>query len=98
MLAKVSSPQQWSPRLCASALANTVVHEVQNGSALLINCLVRAVRDGLTLVALVAYLLYLNWKLSLVVAIILPPLGLMIRVLTRRMYRLTQQTQHDFTV
>ena len=77
----------------ASTLANTVVHEVQNGSALLINCLVRAVRDGLTLVALVAYLLYLNWKLSLVVAIILPPLGLMIRVLTRRMYRLTQQTQ-----
>jgi subfamily B ATP-binding cassette protein MsbA len=77
----------------ASVLANTVVHEVQNGSALLINSLVRAVRDGLTLVALVAYLLYLNWKLSLVVAIILPPLGLMIRVLTRRMYRLTQQTQ-----
>jgi len=77
----------------ASTLANTVVHEVQNGSALLINSLVRAVRDGLTLVALVVYLLYLNWKLSLVVAIILPPLSLMIRVLTRRMYRLTQQTQ-----
>ncbi len=77
----------------ASTLANTVVHEVQNGSALLINSLVRVVRDALTLVALVVYLLYLNWKLSLVVAIILPPLGLMIRVLTRRMYRLTQQTQ-----
>jgi subfamily B ATP-binding cassette protein MsbA len=60
----------------ASTLANTVVHEVQNGSALLINSLVRAVRDGLTLVALVVYLLYLNWKLSLVVAIILPPLPL----------------------
>jgi subfamily B ATP-binding cassette protein MsbA len=77
----------------ASTLANTVVHEVQNGSALLINSLVRVVRDALTLVALVVYLLYLNWKLSLVVAIILPPLGLMIRVLTRRMYRLTRQTQ-----
>lgn len=77
----------------ASILANTVVHEVQNGSALLINSMVRAVRDGLTMVALVVYLLYLNWKLSLVVAIILPPLSLMIRVLTKRMYRLTQQTQ-----
>jgi subfamily B ATP-binding cassette protein MsbA len=77
----------------ASTLANTVVHEVQNGSSMLIHSLVRAVRDGLTLVALVAYLLYLNWKLSLVIAIILPPLGLMVRILTRRLYRLTQQTQ-----
>ena len=77
----------------ASALANTVVHEVQNGSSMLIGSLVRAVRDALTLLALVGYLLYLNWKLSLVVALILPPLGLMVRSLTRRLHRLNQQTQ-----
>lgn len=77
----------------ASTLANTVVYEVQNGSSMLIGALVRAVRDTLTLLALVAYLIFLNWKLSLVVALILPPLGLMVRALTRRLYRLTQQTQ-----
>jgi ATP-binding cassette, subfamily B, bacterial MsbA len=77
----------------ASTLANTVVYEVQNGSSMLIGSLVRAVRDALTLLALVGYLLYLNWKLSLVVAVILPPLGVMVRSLTRRLYRLTQQTQ-----
>ena len=77
----------------ASTLANTVVHEVQNGSSMLIGSLVRAVRDALTLLALVAYLLYLNWKLSLVVALILPPLGFMVRTLTRRLHRLTLQTQ-----
>ena len=77
----------------ASTLANTVVYEVQNGSSMLIHSLVRLVRDGLTMVALVAYLLYLNWKLSLVVALISPPLALTVRTLTRRMYRLTQQTQ-----
>lgn len=77
----------------ASTLANTVVYEVQNGSSLLIQSLVRLVRDALTLMALVAYLVYLNWKLTLVVALILPPLILIVRRLTRRMYRLTQQTQ-----
>lgn len=77
----------------ASTLANTVVYEVQNGSSMLIHSLVRLVRDGLTMVALVTYLLYLNWKLSLVVALIGPPLALTVRTLTRRMYRLTQQTQ-----
>lgn len=76
----------------ASTLANTVVYEVQNGSSILIHTLIRLVRDTLTLVALVAYLVYLNWKLSLVVALILPPLIIMVRQLTKRLYKLTQQT------
>jgi subfamily B ATP-binding cassette protein MsbA len=77
----------------ASSLANTVVYEVQNGSSLLIHALVRLLRDALTLLALLAYLIYLNWKLTLVVAIILPPLIAMVRSLSRRMYRLSQQSQ-----
>jgi subfamily B ATP-binding cassette protein MsbA len=77
----------------ASALANTVVYEVQNGAHLLINALVRFVRDVLTLVALAAYLLYLNWRLALVVAIILPPLIAVVRSLSKRMYRLSVQSQ-----
>ena len=77
----------------ASALTSTVVYEVQNGSSLLINALIRAVRDFLTLLALVAYLIYLNWRLTLVVALILPPLIVMVRRLTGRLYRLTQETQ-----
>jgi subfamily B ATP-binding cassette protein MsbA len=77
----------------ASTLANTVVYEVHNGSSILIHTLVRLVRDALTLLALVAYLTYLNWKLSLVVALILPPLIITVRLLTRRLYKLVQQTQ-----
>ncbi len=77
----------------ASTLANTVVYEVQNGSSLLINSVVRLVRDALTLVALVAYLLYLNWKLTLVVAVILPPLIAVVKGLSRRIYRLTRESQ-----
>ncbi len=77
----------------ASTLANTVVYEVQNGSALLINVLVRLLRDGLTLLALLGYLVYLNWKLTLVVALILPPLMAVVRSLSKRMYRLSQQSQ-----
>jgi ATP-binding cassette, subfamily B, bacterial MsbA len=77
----------------ASTLANTVVYEVQNGSALLINALVRLLRDGLTLLALLGYLVYLNWKLTLVVALILPPLMAVVRSLSKRMYRLSQQSQ-----
>ena len=77
----------------ASALTSTVVYEVQTGSTLLINSLVRAVRDTLTLLALVTYLIYLNWKLSLVVALMLPPIIFSIRLLTKRLYQLTLATK-----
>lgn len=76
-----------------SELANTVVYEVQNGSMLLVNSIISLVRDGVTLFALVAYLLYLNWKLTLVVAIVFPGVALVMVVLTKRLYKLSKSSQ-----
>ena len=77
----------------ASAMANTVVYEVFNGSSLLMNAILKLARDVLTLAALVAYLLFLNWKLMLVVSLLFPAVGLVIQLLTRRLYRLTKESQ-----
>jgi len=77
----------------SSALANTVVYEVFNGSSMMINALMKLARDVLTLAALVAYLLYLNWKLMLIVSLLFPAVALVIQLLTRRLYRLTRESQ-----
>ena len=77
----------------SSAIANTVVYEVFNGSSMLINAILKLARDVLTLIALIAYLLYLNWKLSLIVALLFPAVALVIQVLSRRLYRLTKESQ-----
>ena len=77
----------------SSAMANTVVYEVYNGSALLMNAIMKLARDLLTLVALIAYLLFLNWKLMLVVSLLFPAVALVIQLLTRRLYRLTKESQ-----
>ena len=77
----------------SSSLANTVVYEVQNGAQLLTNSLMTLARDSLTLIALVGYLLYLNWKLTLIVACLFPAVALVMRVLSRRLYRLTRENQ-----
>lgn len=77
----------------SSAIANTVVYEVFNGSAMLMNAILKLARDLLTLLALVGYLLYLNWKLTLIVALLFPAVALVIQVLSRRLYRLTKQSQ-----
>ena len=77
----------------SSAMANTVVYEVFNGSAMLMNALLKLARDVLTLMALIAYLLFLNWKLMLLVSLLFPAVALVIQLLTKRLYRLTKQSQ-----
>ncbi len=77
----------------SSAIANTVVYEVFNGSSLLINAIMKLARDVLTLLALIGYLVYLNWKLMLIVALLFPAVAFVIQALSKRLYRLTKESQ-----
>jgi ATP-binding cassette, subfamily B, bacterial MsbA len=77
----------------SSAISNTVVFEVQNGSIMLVNSFLSLTRNGLTLLALTGYLFYLNWKLTLIVAAVFPAVALVMRILTRRLHRLTKANQ-----
>ncbi len=80
-------------RQSASALSNTVVYEVQNGSNLLVQALLGLSRDGFTLLALLGYLLYLNWQLTLIVAVVVPGVAWIMKTLSRRLYHLTKVSQ-----
>jgi ATP-binding cassette, subfamily B, bacterial MsbA len=77
----------------ASTLSNTVVYEVQTGTTLLVNAMLSLIKDSLTLVALMAYLLYINWKLTLIVLVIFPGVALVMKVLSKRLHRITRASQ-----
>ena len=77
----------------ASALSNTVVYEVQTGATQLVQAFLAISRDGFTLVALLGYLLYLNWQLTLAVAFIVPAVGWIMKTLSKRLYRITKSSQ-----
>ncbi len=77
----------------ASALVNTVVYEVQIGANLLVNALLSLIKDSLTLMALMGYLLYLNWKLTIIVLAIFPAVVWVMKVLSRRLHRITKASQ-----
>ena len=79
----------------ASALSNTVVYEVQTGATQLVQAFLAISRDGFTLVALLAYLLYLNWQLTLAVAFIVPAVGWIMKALSKRLYRITKSSQQS---
>lgn len=80
-------------RQSASTLSNTIVYEVQTGSMLLVQALLGLTRDGFTLVALLFYLVYLNWKLTLIVGILVPGVAWIMKVLSKRLYHLTRLGQ-----
>lgn len=77
----------------ASQLANTIVYEVQIGSSQLVQAFLNLARDGLTVAALLAYLIYLNWQLTLIVLVLVPVVALVLKVLSRRLYKVTRESQ-----
>jgi len=77
----------------ASGLTNSLVFEVQAGVQILTNALLTLVRDSLTLVALLAYLLWLNWQLTLFVSVLFPAVAIVMRKLGSRLHRLTVESQ-----
>jgi len=83
------APAALFSRQSASQLTNTVVYEVQQGTNQLVNALLTLTRDTLTLLALLGYLLWLNWQLTLFIAVLFPVLALVMRTLGRRLRRLT---------
>ena len=77
----------------ASSLTNTLSYEVQTGANQLVYSLLSLIRDSLTLVALLGYLLWLNWQLTLFVGVLFPAVAVTMRKLSRRLHRLSVDSQ-----
>ncbi|MBT9487311.1 MAG: lipid A export permease/ATP-binding protein MsbA [Rubrivivax sp.] len=94
----LASPAGLFSKQSASQLTNTVVYEVQQGTTMLVSALLTLAKDSLTLVALLGYLLWLNWQLTLLVGLLFPALAVVMQQLGRRLRRLSvagQQATDD---
>jgi len=77
----------------ASGLTNSMVYEVNAGASQLVSTTLSFAKDSVTLLALMGYLMYLNWQLTLIVFIVLPPISWVVKTLSRRMDRVTRSSQ-----
>nr|WP_255779115.1 lipid A export permease/ATP-binding protein MsbA [Mycetohabitans sp. B8] len=87
------APAAFFQRETASTIINAIVFEVNQVLNVLTNVLVTLVRDSLTVVFLLGYLFYLNWRLTLIVAVILPAIGWLVSKINRRLRRLNREQQ-----
>ena len=77
----------------ASGLTNTMVYEVNNGASLLVTTMLAFAKDLVTLLALLGYLLFLNWKLTIIVFAIFPPIAWVVKKLSKRLHNVVKASQ-----
>ena len=80
-------------RETASTVINAIVFEVNQILNVLLGVMVTLVRDSLTVVGLLGWLFYLNWRLTLIVAVVLPPIGWVVSKINRRLRHLNREQQ-----
>jgi len=87
------APALFYHRNTTASLINAVIFEVNQVLQVLTNVFITLVRDSLTVVALLIYLFYTNWRLTLIVAVILPVIGYLMSKINRRLRRLNRDHQ-----
>lgn len=85
----------------ASSLINAIVFEVGNALSVMGSLAINFLRDLLTVIGLLGYLLYLNWSLTLIVLVIFPIVAFIsnkinqrLRILNRRQQVLTNDMSY----
>ncbi|HXD05319.1 MAG TPA: ABC transporter transmembrane domain-containing protein [Burkholderiaceae bacterium] len=88
MRAEASLYSQMSPGVVASR----VINDPQNAVGALAGAMTTILRDGTTFIALLGYLFYVNWKLTLVSLITMPLLGYVVRKVQKRVLAVGSQS------
>jgi subfamily B ATP-binding cassette protein MsbA len=76
-------------------LISTLTFNVEQVAAASSNAIKTVIREGFTVIALIGYLLYLNWQLSLLFFMAAPLIGLIIRVASSRFKRYSRRIQQS---
>jgi len=81
-------------RNSASSITNNIVYEIQTGANLLMGSVQILVRDSLTALFFVGYLIILNWRLTVFVVVLFPIVGLLVRLVSKRLHKLNVAGQN----
>ncbi len=72
---------------------NSMMFEVQQIIEMITKVYTSIIRDSLTVIVLLSFLFWLNWRLTLVALVLLPLIAIVVRATGRRLRRLTREYQ-----
>ncbi len=79
-------------REASGLLISKIVFEVNNVTIAATRVLTTVVRDSLVIIGLMSWLLYLNWRLTLVAIALIPVIAIVVAAFSRRMRSLNRQS------
>ena len=94
MFAKVLRlPSAYFDEIATAQLVTRFTNDVNNIAAASTSVLTVLVRDTVTIVALLAILLYANWQLTLIAFLVIPPIAFVVRLFSRRLRQMSRESQ-----
>ena len=79
----------------SGALLSKVAYDVANVTGAATTVMTVVVKDSIAVLGLIAWLLYLNWKLTLIALVIAPPVGLTVRLIAMRLRHMSREAQRS---
>ncbi|MSQ63222.1 MAG: lipid A export permease/ATP-binding protein MsbA [Betaproteobacteria bacterium] len=79
----------------SGAVLSKIAYDVNGVASASTTVLTVAVKDSIAVIGLFAWLIYLDWKLTLVALAVGPLIALFVRLLSRRMRRIARDAQHS---
>jgi subfamily B ATP-binding cassette protein MsbA len=89
----VRFPARYFDDHSSGQLLSKVAYDVGGVTAAATTVLTVVVQDTIKVIGLFAFLLYLNWKLTLIALAVIPPIALFIRLLSGRLRRMAREAQ-----
>lgn len=90
----VRMPTRFFDDTSSGALLSKVAYDVNGVTAAATTVLTVAVKDSVAVLGLLAWLFYLNWKLTLIAIAAAPLIALAVRQFSRRLRRMAREAQH----
>ena len=90
----VRLPSDYFQKHPSAKTINRITNDVNGVTSASTTVLTTMIKDGVTVVGLLAWLLYLNWQLMLITLAVIPVLGVSVRKLSKRLRRL-MHAEHD---
>jgi subfamily B ATP-binding cassette protein MsbA len=87
----VTLPTRYYDDRSSGVLISKVAYDVTGVTSAATGVLTVLVRDSLAVVGLLGWLLYLNWRLTLVTLVIAPGVAIVVKVFSKRMRRMSQE-------
>jgi len=79
----------------SGTVLSKVAYDVGGVTSAATSVLTVAIQDAIRVIGLLGWMLYLNWKLTLIAIAIGPPIALFVRLLSRRLRTMAREAQHS---